>query len=148
MTFEIPKRAVLRPGIATMIVFLMCNTAIAADDPSWLCVADAANGFSFQRGAWQPTTFNVKDKRYLLSKGTDFRSTGYRWKEFGSSNPGKVCAENRTGGYVCGENDLPAKTVFDQATLRYMTVYPYGYLEGEDNNADTPHIEIGRCSRL
>lgn len=37
---------------------------------------------------------------------------------------------------------------FNPETLRYMEIYPVGYIDGQDQENDTPYIGVGKCSKI
>jgi hypothetical protein len=133
--------------IVTLYVSAAHSPSLAEKAPSWLCVADSATGFSFEKGQWRPTNF-VTAKKYLLAEGEvphRNRQLKYQWKEMGQSVGSECDERNSYGSIRC---DFPHHVVFNAQTLRYLKWYPYGYVDGADNNQNTPHIEIGRCSPL
>ena len=127
----------------------------------WLCIADAATGFTYENGKWVTTTFNVEGRRWLLSlepyRGPDGLQQGdvndmrYYARKFGwpigFDDP---CEINRlgssSGGIYCDVSLTELKINLD--SLRYLAVYRAGYVDGKDLPLDTPHIERGTCSPL
>jgi hypothetical protein len=78
------------------------------------------------------------------------------WGVFKKTSPDKIPAytcvwpipDNRWGI----QNDVVDcgltwnKFSLNTSVLRYQPYYQGGYIDGRDNNADTPYIEIGRCN--
>lgn len=109
-----------------------------------LCIAEKSTGFFFDEKSrsWLSTNFNVaSEKKYLLKKD----SSDWIWSEFGDSSGTTCKAFGNTAFVRC---DLLLGTVsVDWARLRFVKTYTSGFISG-DNNQDTPHITIGKCSPL
>ena len=136
----------------TLICVLWIASANAEESPKWLCIADAATGFSYKNGRWVSTNFNVDDNRFIVFKKQyslvyEVRKMGYH---FGSS-----CRKDDPDeeGWIQCEGILETwrMNIF---SLRYLRANLIGYvIEDLDEDerlakASTPFIEIGRCSPL
>lgn len=113
-----------------------------------LCIADQSVGFRYNeaRDIWEKTAFDVSRKKYTFSKSD---ITAYEFKEFGDDWPIAHCDKiNEKGFAQCsGFSDL----TLNVDSLRYQIVYSVGYVaapDAIDKPGNTPHIEIGECSRL
>ena len=124
--------------------------ATAAEEMKWICIADSATGFSYQGGKWVPTNFNVEGKRYLISKK--------QYRQNKNDMRYHVTRIGRQYAYAC-QKDSPnefgmifcqdiIEFKFNVNALRYMSIYSVGYFMGNDEDSDTPYIEIGTCSPL
>ena len=142
-------------GVANMkalITLLIITAAVAsradAQQPEgFVCITEQATGFAFNKEAkrWEPTNFRTHDLKYLLTKG----KYGWTFKRLGQTGLDEMCREVGDSGLIrC--DDLHAVT-FNKKTLRFQAVYPHGYVmppAGSPEGANTPGIEIGRCSPL
>ena len=135
------------------LVFLSAFATVASAE-SWLCVADKTTGFAFKNGKWISGDFNISDAKHIIRplKEGDF---GYGQENFtyGVFQPGKPAniqwcrkADDKELYLRCrGFGELH----YSNKTGRYLKTYPFGYVKGDDiGSADTPHIEIGRCSEI
>ena len=58
----------------TIIVFVilislgLTRNGHGEEHQKWLCIADAATGFSYRDGKWRATKFNVEDSKYIVTK--------------------------------------------------------------------------------
>lgn len=139
-----PQRSPEWLGVGTHIVkalwvlAFVVSTAAAAAEPSWLCVTDKATGFSFKNDQWVITSFRANAKYIIAMELGSFRA-----KELGTRF-GASCREN--GLWI--ECSFPTQLTFNKQTLRFLYIYPVGFVGGQDNNDDTPAMAIGRCSPI
>lgn len=125
---------------------------------SYLCIADMATGFSYNKtiDKWEIAKFNVDDSKYVVSKSN---LKGYVWeiKKIGDSEPISWCKEDiNDGGYLHCEGFEYFK--MNIRNLRFMSVYMIGYINDniKENNGsfifkeggNTPSMQIGKCSPL
>lgn len=137
--------------ILAAFIGVLGSGAVYAD--GWLCIADAATGFSYKNGKWVSTKFNVGDNKFLVSKG-EF-DVVYNIKEIGEIIGLERCRANdpdKEGWLQC--NGVGMKWRINIRSLRYMRSQTIGYVI-EDLREDerlakafTPFIEIGRCTPL
>lgn len=126
------------------IFFLSFNSSAQS---GYVCLADSSTGFAFNSNTktWNPTSFNVKDSKYLLS----LNNGKWEWKRFGEKY-GIPCSSNfNEKGYL--RCDSIEEVSFNKVNLRYLLVYPIGYVNGGiagKEGADTPSMEIGKCSPM
>lgn len=137
--------------LASIMAACVTTTAVAAD--AYLCVADAASGFIYQRDkGWVPTTLRTTNK-YLLTKRSD--GSGWDVKRVGEAAPVSWCNDGFTeaGLLICG--GIP-DFYFNRNNGRYMEVLTIGYwTDGVKNSSGqmmpgetTPSVGIGKCSPL
>jgi len=140
-----------------LVLFGALTTLAHAQAPSgYLCVADKATGFAFDKGTkqWNQASFRTESK-YLISPST-FK--GYAWevKRVGQQFTSAMCKDNfnSVGNLFCG--GLGTEFKFSSGSLRYMSAYLIGYWpeanpkaksdSEREEGSDTPYIEIGKCS--
>ena len=110
----------------------------------YLCVSEAAGGVSFDQTQkkWKGTTFRNSNEKILIYK----KNNQWTMKKFASTVENKCTSPNEYGFMFCdifgGELKLSIKSG------RYMSTYIVGYIDGKDNDENTPHIEIGVCTAL
>jgi hypothetical protein len=126
--------------LITIFLFAICSVAQAQD--TYLCIPKSATGYSYEKStkSWEITSFNVRNEKYLLKK----KSGIWSWDEFGQNTSLSECKELITK-INCR---LAGELIFDKKTLRYLRTYIAGYVDGVNNNNNTPLIEIGTCSPL
>jgi hypothetical protein len=122
--------------------------AIAQSNETYLCIADKATGFAYdpKNSQWDYAKFNVEDNKYTLSK----KAGKWQWKKFGTTFEYDCQGDFNEAGFL--DCSLLERVTINKQTLRYQTVYPFGYAvakQGLANQAgNTPSIEIGRCSTM
>lgn len=142
---------------------------------SYFCTADAAGGVSYNDGTkkWEGTIFRVEDRYILTVKlfgeveqeyQTDKKTYFVTFSEHGNeavgvlegscyTNNNKLREINPLISYITENGDLSCKLMGGDLDVnlvngRFLKSYNWGYVDGVDNNSNTPHIEIGKCSRI
>jgi len=131
--------------------FLFSEFAIA-DVNGYLCVSEKATGFSYRNHEWVPTSFNVKDTKYVLTANDG----KWLWKKMGEPDQEKYpqfCTEKNNGYMEC--EFMYRNVSFNNQTLRFQ-IYTEGtyvihnefkkVLENGINNDLS--LEIGTCTNL
>lgn len=168
----------IRNGFLFCFCFLGANATFAEVTTefagTYFCTADAVGGVRYNEiaGDWVSTKFEAVSK-YILNisnnseildefngkvrmtyfiefsehgSGSDLVSVYCRTKsdQLRSINP--LANFISQSGFTCnaGGGDL----IVDFDTLRFLKSYTWGYVDGVDDNSNTPHIEIGTCSRI
>lgn len=142
-----------------LVLFGALTTLAHAQAPSgYLCVAEKATGFAFDKGTkqWNQANFRTNNK-YLISR-SNLKDTAWDIKEVGKQSPSIFCDKdiNNIGNLFC--EGLGTFFRFNNGTLRYMNAYLMGYWSDanpkdksgfvSEEGGNTPHIEIGKCSPL
>ena len=133
----------------SVALFLLSATHAGAVE-RYLCIGDAATGFSWSGSGWVQTKFKVADSKFIIQPLTPDEQL--RWKRegelgltnIGDNSPSSFCKQN--GDTI--ECDFVWRTSINTKTLRFLAVYPEGYTDGSDNNENTPGMTIGKCSRF
>ena len=124
---------------------LIISCPVLADQ--YLCTADLVTGFTWNEkdGRWKSTNFNVENENYLVSSIEPNTGGHYVVKKLGDR---RIIATCERGFDANGLLDCRDFVVFrmNKEAGRYLLVYPSGYVEGYDNNDNTPFIEIGKCT--
>lgn len=131
-----------------LVCLLAMQSAYAQEDKKWICVADKGTGFRFEHGQWQMVNFNVIDHKFIVSKKKGLDGVvKYHATRVGKTY-GTPCNDNKLNeyGYLFCRSIVEYR--INTRALRYLSVYPVGYYDGEDNNKNTPNIVIGKCSPL
>ena len=143
------------------VVFFLCGSLAMAYAEQYLCTADRATGFSFNKSTngWQPTTFKT-DKKYVISvpdRQPFTEKMTFQVKEIGESFAHLWCREgfSQTGNLFC-TTAWGTEFKFNKNNGRYLSTVTFGYatmLPGSINNStvnftatDDVYIEIGKCS--
>lgn len=135
----------------------------------YLCVATAAGGISFDdvSKTWRGTMFAI-DKERLIVRVTlvgkmqkspypgapNETAMGYKVEVAEPGNKSTVNCLDAEGSTVSiSQNGYLSCSDFEEfkfnfENLRYMSIYSFGFINGENDNSDTPHITIGECSRF
>lgn len=136
--------------LASLVSPLLATAAAPAQ--SWLCIADKATGFIYERGQWVSADF--KPEKFVLKRAPYFdcsdvkvenckTTEAYQWISFGSES-GEPCSFHEET-IVCGT--AFSRTFLYRKTLRFSHFYFVGYIDG-DKGGDTPSVTIGKCTTL
>lgn len=127
------------------MVIVVASAPSLADQ--YLCTADMVTGFSWNEEdrKWTSTNFNVNNENYLISSVESETGGYYVIKKLGDKKTIATCQSgfDERGFLYC--KDIVVFRMNREAR-RYLLVYPSGYVEGHDNNDNTPFVEIGKCS--
>jgi len=142
-----------------LLSLFICLISTSAFAEGFLCVADAATGFKYNKSnqAWKSSTFNVEKNKYIIRRPTEedeYRSAKFKnakWvvSEFGSTTLSYDCAKdiNEYGYLNCAFYSF-GKFIFNSKELRYQIYMQGAYLSNDNEWIDSPHIEIGTCSKI
>jgi hypothetical protein len=155
--------------VATSVICLALPAATQAQEPrdtAYRCTEEFSGGLAFDAAndRWRGNTFRVAEKFSLQMTfmGSSVRKTtageNRRVSEFDvyiadatGRNP-QPCfgGEGRPVGVEFGQ--LACKRglydyKFNLTTNRFLYSYTVGYLDGRNNNENTPHITGGTCTR-
>jgi hypothetical protein len=128
--------------IIGLILFITSLSVFAQD--TYLCVPSKITGFSYNNTSktWEQSAFKIGDEKKLLKKV----GNQWEWRTFGQQWGQKCGSMNDYGLVNC---DLIFGTLrFSKNKLRYIETYTVGYIDGGNNNDNTPAITIGTCSPL
>ncbi|MGW9332293.1 hypothetical protein [Bosea sp. NPDC055594] len=141
----------MRLVVVTLLLGLAATTAHSQEAGKWLCVADAATGFSFDwyKKTWDAARFNVDTHKYILQRSEKGISPSAQWvvTRLGDKRPDVYCANDFDGDHLSCRG--MTKFEFSKTTLRFQRIYDFGYVDPLDKEgSDTPAISIGRCTPL
>lgn len=135
--------------IGTLIA-LPAHVASAEDGKQWICVAEAATGFAFHNDKWQRVTFNIDGEKYIISQTEPKQShiLTYRITQLGKKTSGSCQSIKYPPFPTISCNYSLTEIKVNVKSLRFIAVYPIGYIDGKDTNDNTPSMTIGKCSPL
>jgi len=132
---------------------------------SYLCIQQSGGGlYYYGANGWGGTTFKPEGKFVirLYDKTEKPAYDGAKWNnsfynvevsEFGAK-PG-TCFGNADFGTVeffgdTSRLECESSSVFwvDFNTMRFLEAYPYGFIDGKDNNDNTPSMMGGTCAKI
>ncbi len=136
-----------------LVLFVFSVTAGAVAD-SYLCMADQATGFRFDRAkkTWGPASFDVSSDKYNVARSRD---ASYAWAvtKAGDDQPLFYCKDDIGADdqfLLC--NLFDPSFHFDVRTLRFTAIRVHGYIVpsavGRNEGDAEPLLEIGKCSPL
>lgn len=138
----------IRTIIIALATFILLPP-LAFAGKQYLCVADKSTGFSYDKALkeWRPTTFEA-DSKYVISNPNDGH-LAFVVRILGESWAMAKCKHdfNDVGVLFCGGSAMDFR--FNRANGRYIMFHTLGYysvLPGNQEDANTPYIEIGKCS--
>lgn len=134
-------------SLPVLIVFLAVASSPLHAEERYMCVPDHAAGFSFDQSSstWKSVNLRAENERYIISGETlsesalSIVSAGANYEEC-HSNKGFGSTNEAYFECVFGE------FIFNKNTGRFLRTFTAGYIDGLDNNQNTPAILIGRCS--
>jgi len=136
------------------LVFIVFSVGAGAQDKSYLCMADQATGFRFDKTTkkWSAANFNVSNDKYIVARSKD---ASYTWvvTKVGDDQPLFYCKDD------IGEVDqfllcnlFDPSFHFDVKTLRFTAIRVHGYIvpsgNGRNEGDAEPLMEIGKCAPL
>ena len=137
-----------RFAVLGVILAIVTSAPLGAEE-RYQCVPDQAAGFSFDLSAqrWKSMNLRAEGEKYIIREATPSESAlaivsaGANYEECrstnGFENSGKAYFECIFGEFI-----------FNKNTGRFLRTYTAGYIDGLDNNENTPAILIGRCSQF
>lgn len=152
------------------VVMLTAGPAMAQEmtdySGSYICIDEFGGGLRYDETAkrWQSAKFNPTG-RFVLSltmtnsrpawEGSDLMEGVYdaTVSEFGRTEP-DVCYGGGEGGKVEMWGPTLRCTaalesiVINLETMRFLSAYQVGFVEGEDNNNNTPWMMGGTCAKI
>ncbi len=142
---------------------------------SYFCTTDAVGGVSYNdsAGKWEGAIFRG-ESRYILNVKffgeveniyrTDIRAYFVTFSKHGDKATGALETScdtkndnlreiNSSLSYISNNGSFSCRVIGGDLDVnlsngRFLQSYVWGYVDGEDNNDNTPNIEIGKCSRI
>lgn len=146
--------------------------ALAARNAAYYCTPEAASGLSFDNNTkkWVSARFKP-DKAFVLK--FSFESSAREKMFEQAKDPSTVNRFRVTSTDAGSTSDLPcfnrknhkspveiwddgwvqcnaglSEIIFNPETLQFLKVYLVGYVDGVDNNDDTPSLTGGVCTKI
>lgn len=157
------------------IAALMLSPALAQSPPAdveqYICTSELSGGLRWDNEAkrWTEASFRP-DLKFLFTVSSipdaatrEFSSRLRRVnvKQFGASSLSDVCvsstplvvSEDPKDIYIDGDYTLSCAKATEYfklnlKALRFMMIYPHGYIDGQDRSGNTPMINVGTCVKL
>ena len=115
---------------------------------SFLCVGQLATGFDWLDGRWTVSRFALVDKIFVLEPSGSLLD--YTVTQLGHQAPSHYCPVQKRADstllLICG--GLANGFTFSSKTLRFQENYGIGFTNAGDSRANTPHLVIGKCTKL
>ena len=136
------------------LVFIVFSVAADAVADSYLCMADQATGFRFDKSTkkWSAANFDVSSDKYIVARSKD---ASYTWvvTKAGDDQPLFYCKDDiGPSDQVLDCNLFDSSFHFDVNTLRFTAIRVQGYIVpsgvGRNEGDAEPLIEIGTCAPL
>jgi hypothetical protein len=132
-------------------------------DGAYYCVVEMTAGLAFDEASkkWSAAALRVDQKFVLRMKyGASRIEEGKQVSDYDititdastdfdrpcSSNQEMVTIHHDDGGFRCGT--ITEDFVVNIKTLRFLRIYPLGYVSGQDNNDNTPSVSGGTCTTI
>jgi len=142
-----------------MIAVWLCSMASAAlaqsKDAAYYCVSEAAGGlwYNEQTKKWEGHSFHAEQK-FVLKIGLvrSWVRREYKVLITQSGQKGLPCFGFSNEETITKDRILCTTYVhdyrFDLQTNRFLAIYFHGYLDGNENNNNTPVIQGGTCTKI
>jgi len=132
-------------------------------DGAYHCVVEMSAGLAFDGASkkWSAAALRVDQKFVLRMKyGGSHIEEGKQVSDYDititdagtdfdrpcSNNQKMITIHDDDGGFRCGT--ITEDLVVNIKTLRFLRIYPLGYVSGQDNNDNTPSVSGGTCTRI
>ena len=153
--------------LISLVILFLASTAFAqSKDLAYFCVGEAAGGlwYNQQTKKWEGHS-SIPSQKFVLKikfpgarvrkgasekQASDYNITITKTGE----NTGLPCRANETVtvsdlygifiSCIMSGNEYQ----FNLGTNRFLSIYRYGYTNGQDNNDNTPHVEVGTCTKI
>jgi len=165
------RKSITSAGLCLSLCCSSAADAIQPKDASYFCVAEAAGGLSFNSAQkkWVGTVFRADEKFVLRLKFVDVQPGTEVWDKeetytnfdvsitaSGSSyqaecrqrgsGKNKSISISSYGSFTCSAS--LQDYYFNLENNRYMNFYAAGYINGADNNENTPSVTGGVCTKI
>lgn len=130
-------------------VFFLFNVNFVYAE-SYMCIAEASGGvfYDTQSKNWIGAIFNADEKLMIKKTPEDSEDAKYRVYDYGKVFPRYVCEKDfKDNGYLFCSSAV-GFFKFNKNNLRFLSSYEAGYVDGNDNNENTPFISVGKCSPM
>ncbi len=151
----------MRIALTAAFIFCLLTTQASAEE-SYVCIADLSTGFKLNTITKQWETANFRtDNKYLISREKRGNMNWvWKGKKFGEEYSDFFCEEdfNDHGYLTC--SGIVGKFIMNKTNLRYSLYTHIGFVTAnimndkgemvnkESDGADTPYMEIGKCSSM
>ena len=141
-----------------LFFYAVLLTAKATAGDSYLCVADMATGFIYNKTLekWEINNLNTVDNKYRVKRSKE-KEIAWEVQKIGKNIVSDFCKKdfNKNGNLECEGTD---SFFMNKNNLRFILIFPYGYHNANMRNHQgallfkegdlTPFIEIGKCSSM
>ena len=143
-----------------ILAFLVMTFSMQSTADNWLCITDKATGFALENGSWESVNFQPGDKYMIKDASQTNKSiygSVYQVNHFGDDGPNWLCGdfgsnEDAKELLVCEGFAIAGDTFkYNPSTGHFLATHTAGYVHTFDDGrvfGDTPHIQIGKCSKL
>jgi hypothetical protein len=138
------------------LVLLLSSISGSASADSWICISEAATGFTFVGNVYVSEPFKA-GRTYLMrpSKASEIEFTGikgmtYTFETIGS-NEGPYAyftGDVKIDGYVVPSVGGSVNVEFNPSTLKFTLASTQSYIFQMEANKFRPFFEIGSCSEM
>jgi hypothetical protein len=143
-----------------ILAVLVMTFSMQSTADNWLCITDKATGFALENGSWESANFQPGDKYMIKDASQTNKSiygSVYQVHAFGRDTPYWICGdfgsnEDAKELLVCEGFAIAGDTFkYNPSTGHFLATHTAGYVHTFDDGrvfGDTPHIQIGKCSKL
>jgi len=140
--------------IPVICLLLLCSGSVLAEkeQKNYLCIAETSGNIAFNddTGKWEGSNSEAGNKFLLKINDKEYLSFAATVTNFGQKKPMFICLKGDEHTYAKSQicKGFYGRFVYSLETLRFLRSYLAGYIDGKDNNNNTPYIQIGTCSPL
>jgi hypothetical protein len=149
--------------VAAFFLISWASAFAEGRDAAYFCVQEAAGGLWYNTGTkkWEGAIFRPDNKFVLRMKYAATRTSDREAVSLfritvtpSGSNYASPCVEfpsdtvelSSTGWMRCNANVTDYQ--FNINTNRFLAMYAVGYVNGRDDNSDTPSVSGGTCTKI
>jgi len=133
-------------------ILLLSSALTVAEGTTYLCIEEHSGGVLFKNGAWDGVSFTAGSKYIIKQKAGEsvwvVRSHGYAFDKYICPNQTGSGLGNDVGVLVCNSPVGYGVFKFNIKSHRFLATFAHGYVDGKDNDENSPYIGIGKCSQI
>lgn len=135
-------------------LLLACSSLVLAkkEQKNYLCTGEVEGGLDFNEstGKWDGGKFGAGVKFLVKVNDKEYPEFAATVSPVSQKKPRFICLKGDEYTYANAQvcKGFYGRFVYSLETLRFLSSYLVGYLDGKDNSGNRPAIQGGTCSPL